>query len=83
MKTKAREYLAIAKRCDQRATKVRDAERREWQMILARAYRMLAEAESEATAKRLSAAAKPPRADGACHQPSLCAGALADRVAEL
>jgi hypothetical protein len=57
MKTKERAYLARAKRCDERARKVRDVERREWQMTLARAYRMLAEAESEAAARRLSVAA--------------------------
>jgi hypothetical protein len=57
MATKAREFLARAKRCEARATKVRDVERREWQMTLARTFRMLAEAESEAAARRLSAAA--------------------------
>jgi hypothetical protein len=49
--------LARAKQCEARATKVRDVERREWQMTLARTFRMLAEAESEAAARRLSAAA--------------------------
>jgi hypothetical protein len=57
MKTKAREYLAKAKQCEERAGKVRDVERRKWQMTLARTYRMLAEAESEVSARRLSAAA--------------------------
>ena len=45
--SKARGYLAKAKQCEQRATKVRCPEGRDWQLILARAYRMLAEAESE------------------------------------
>jgi hypothetical protein len=56
MKTKAREYLAKAKQCEERAGKVRDVDRREWRMTLARTYRMLAEAEGEATARRLAAA---------------------------
>jgi hypothetical protein len=47
MKTKKPEYLAKAKQCEQRATKVRCPESREWQLILARAYRMLAQAASE------------------------------------
>ena len=51
MKTKAREYLAKAKRCEDRATKMRCPEDREWQLILARAYRMLAESEVEAAAQ--------------------------------
>jgi hypothetical protein len=44
--SKARRYLTKAEQCEQRASKVRCPETREWQMILARAYRMLAEAES-------------------------------------
>jgi hypothetical protein len=44
MKAKARDYQAKAKRCEQRAKKVRDPQSREWQLILARVYRMLAEA---------------------------------------
>jgi hypothetical protein len=48
MKTKGREYLAKAKQCEERARKARDSENREWQMTLARAYRMLAEAKSNA-----------------------------------
>jgi hypothetical protein len=47
MKTKSREYLAKAKRCEERARKMRHLEDRDWQLTLARAYRMLAEAESE------------------------------------
>jgi hypothetical protein len=54
MATKAREFLTRAKQCEKRATKVRDVERREWQMTLARTYRMLAEAEGESAARRLS-----------------------------
>jgi hypothetical protein len=56
MTTKARTFLARAKQCEKQSTKVRDRERREWQMTLARAYRMLAEAESEASARRRAAA---------------------------
>jgi hypothetical protein len=51
MATKAQEFLARAKQCEKRATKVRDVERREWQMTLARAYRMLAQDESETAAR--------------------------------
>ena len=50
MKTKKREYLAKAKQCEERARKIRDLDRREWQLTLACTYRMLAEAESDATA---------------------------------
>ena len=56
MKTK-REYLAKAKQCETRAKKVRNLESREWQTTLARAYRMLAEAESEAAKQSLKLAA--------------------------
>ena len=52
MKTKGREYLAKAKQHEQRAKAARDPENREWQMTLAGAYRMLAEAESEAAAQK-------------------------------
>jgi len=51
MKTKGREYLAKAKRCEERARTTRGAENREWQMILARTYRMLAQAASEDLAR--------------------------------
>ena len=44
-------------RCDERAKKARDTSDREWQMILARAYRMLAEVEIETAARPQSAAA--------------------------
>ena len=57
MKTKEREYLAKAKQHEQRAKEVRDPENREWHMTLARAYRMLADAESELASHRLSVAA--------------------------
>jgi hypothetical protein len=55
--SKARGYLAKAKQCEERARKLRDLENRNWQLTLARAYRMLAEAEGERTPPRLSAAA--------------------------
>jgi hypothetical protein len=57
MKTKAREYLAKAKQCVERARKVCDPENREWQTILARTYRMLAEAEGEKATRPLQLAA--------------------------
>ena len=57
MSLKERGYLAKAKQCEARAKKVRDLESREWHTTLARAYRMLAEAESEAATRRLSVAA--------------------------
>jgi hypothetical protein len=53
----ARGYLTKAKQCEQRASKVRCPETREWQMILARAYRMLAEAENEVVRQRPKMAA--------------------------
>ena len=55
--SKARGYLAKAKQCDESARKARDLEIREWQMTLARAYRMLAEAESEVAKQRPKVAA--------------------------
>jgi hypothetical protein len=55
--SKAREYRAKAKRCEDRATKARWPENREWQLVLARAYRMLAEAEGELATRRISVAA--------------------------
>ena len=45
MTPKAREYLAKAEQYEQRAKGIRNQEDREWQLCLARAYRMLAEAE--------------------------------------
>ena len=53
--SKTRGYLAKAKQCEERAKKIRTPENREWQMILSRAYRMLAEAESELARRRLAA----------------------------
>jgi hypothetical protein len=56
--SKTRGYLARAKQCELHARKARTSEEREWKLTLARAYRMLAEAENEAaTARRLPAAA--------------------------
>jgi hypothetical protein len=57
MSAKARVYRTSAARCEERARGERDPANREWQMILSRAYRMLAEAEVEAAARPLSAAA--------------------------
>ena len=54
--SKARGYLAKSKQCEQRASKVRCSETREWQMTLARAYRMLAEAEVELATRRSAVA---------------------------
>jgi hypothetical protein len=51
MTQKAREYLAKAQQCEQRAKKMRNQEEREWHLCLARAYRMLAEAEVEKQAR--------------------------------
>jgi hypothetical protein len=56
MKTRGREYLAKAKQYEERAKKVRCPDR-EWHLTLARAYRMLAEAESEAQTRRQPKAA--------------------------
>jgi hypothetical protein len=52
MASKINEYRASAVRCEQRAKKTRNQADREWQMILARAYLMLAEAEAERGALR-------------------------------
>ena len=57
MTSKARDYQAKAKLCEDRARKVRDAKDREWQLILARAYRMLVEAETETVVRPERAAA--------------------------
>jgi hypothetical protein len=57
MKTKKPEYLAKAKRCEERARTTRNPENREWQMMLARTYRMLAEAASQDVARRQPQAA--------------------------
>jgi len=47
MASKIDEYRAGAIRCEQRAKKMRNQADREWQVCLARAYLMLAEAEAE------------------------------------
>jgi hypothetical protein len=47
MTPKAREYQARAQQYEQRAKKISNQEDREWHLCLARAYRMLAEAEVE------------------------------------
>ena len=47
MASKINEYRASAARCEQRAKKTRNQADREWQMTLARAFLMLAEAEAE------------------------------------
>ena len=54
--SKARGYLAKSKQCEERAQKVRCPDSREWQLILARAYRMLAEAEVELATRRSAVA---------------------------
>jgi hypothetical protein len=41
------EYRAGAVRCEQRAKEIRNQEDRAWQLCLASAYRMLAEAEGD------------------------------------
>jgi hypothetical protein len=45
MTAKAREYLAKAAQYEQHAKKICNQEDREWKLCLARAYRLLAEAE--------------------------------------
>jgi hypothetical protein len=50
MKSKIDEYRAGAIRSEQRAKKIRNQDDREWQLCLARAYRILAEAEAERSA---------------------------------
>ena len=57
MTAKAREYRARAARCEDRAKKARDPSDREWQTVLARVLRMLAEAELEAAARPRQTAA--------------------------
>jgi hypothetical protein len=47
MTPKTREYLAKAQQYEQRATKMCNQEEREWHLCVARAYRILAEAEVE------------------------------------
>jgi hypothetical protein len=45
--SKINDYRVGAARCEQRAKKARTQDAREWQMILARAYQVLAEGEAE------------------------------------
>jgi hypothetical protein len=52
MTVKARDYRARAAQCEERARNMRDLKSREWQITLARLYRILAEAEVEAAAGR-------------------------------
>jgi hypothetical protein len=47
MVSKIKEYRAGAERSEQRAKKMRNQDDREWRPCLARAYRILAEVESE------------------------------------
>jgi hypothetical protein len=56
MTAKLREYRARAAQHEERARKTRRPKDREWQTILARAYRMLAEAEVETVARPQPAA---------------------------
>ena len=46
-----------SERCKRRAKKTRDANSREWEMVLARAFQVLAEAEMETAARCQVAAA--------------------------
>jgi hypothetical protein len=48
--SKINEYRAGAVRCERRAKKTRNQTDREWLLTVARAYRMLAEAEAERSA---------------------------------
>ena len=57
MTSKAREYQAKAAQHEERARKMRDPKDREWHMVCARAYRMLAEKEREVAAQHQVAAA--------------------------
>jgi hypothetical protein len=57
MTAKARVFQAKAACCEKWAKKARNPSDREWQLVLARAYRKLAEMETEAAGRRLSLAA--------------------------
>jgi hypothetical protein len=57
MTSKAREYRAKAAQYEEHAKKRRAPQDREWQLVLARAYRVLAEMESEVAARGPVAAA--------------------------
>jgi hypothetical protein len=52
MTPKAREYQGKAEQCEQRAKTMRNREDREWQLCLARAYRILAAAEATRRMRR-------------------------------
>jgi hypothetical protein len=57
MTMKAREYRTRATHCETRARKARNPKDREWQMVLASAYKVLAEMEGEAAGKSQQTAA--------------------------
>jgi hypothetical protein len=57
MTVKVRNYRASATQCEERARKTRNPKDREWQMVLGRAYQVLAEMESEAAEQRRATAA--------------------------
>jgi hypothetical protein len=52
MTSKINPYRAGAARCEQRAKEMRNQGDREWQLCLARAYRVLAQAEAERSVSR-------------------------------
>jgi hypothetical protein len=58
MRSKIDQYRAGAVRCEQRAKKMRNQADRDWQLCLARAYRLLAEAEAEAECSAVLESAK-------------------------
>ena len=62
MASRADKYRAGAARCERQAEKTRNAADRDWQQCLARAYRWLADAESE---RAVGSLGKPNRADTA------------------
>ena len=55
MALKAREYRTKADRCDRQARKTRDPQNREWQLVFARVYRILAESGNEVAALSVAA----------------------------
>ena len=57
MTKKIREYRAKAAEREERARKTHNLKDREWELVLASAYRMLAEIESEAAGPREQTAA--------------------------
>jgi hypothetical protein len=56
MSSKAQEYRARAAQCEQRAKKTRNPKDQEWQMVLASAYRRLADMECKAAEERRATA---------------------------